>query len=80
MREPFFLRVVVKTACTKLSGKIFAVRHSPYPLSKFELGRPSECGENGWEHAFFMTNKIMNTKKDNENFRPLNSVQVSCAL
>ena len=46
----FFLCVGVIRASTKLSGEIFAVRHSPYAVSKFELRRPSERGENGWEH------------------------------
>ena len=58
------------SASMELSGEIFAVRHSPYPVSKFELGRPSECGENGWER-FFVTNKNINVKKDDENSRPL---------
>ena len=40
------------TASTKLSSEIFAVRHSPYAVSKFELRRPSERGENGWEHFY----------------------------
>ena len=30
-------------ASMKLSGEIFSVQHSPYSVSKFELGRPSEC-------------------------------------
>ena len=47
---PFLLCVDVITASTKLSGEIFAVRHSPYAVSKFEFRRPSERGENGWEH------------------------------
>ena len=81
---PFFLCVGVITASTKLSGEIFAVRHSPYVVSKFELRRPSERGENGWEH-FFMTKKnknknIMKMKKDNKNSRPLNSVHASRVL
>ena len=45
-----FLCLAVITASMKLSGEIFAVQHSPYAVSKFELGRPSERGENGWEH------------------------------
>ena len=76
---PFFLCVGIITASTKLSGEIFAVRHSPYAVSKFELRRPSERGENGWEH-FFTTKNIMKMKKDNENSRPLNSVHASCVL
>ena len=77
---PFFLCVGVITASTKLSGEIFAVQRSPYAVSKFDLRRPSECGENGWEHFFTTKNKnknknknIMKMKKDNENSRPLNS-------
>ena len=46
---PFLLCVGVIMASTKLSGEIFAVRHSPYAVSKFELRRPSERRENGWE-------------------------------
>ena len=38
------------------ASEIFAVRHSPYPASKFELGRPSEHGENGW-NTFWMNEK-----------------------
>ena len=71
----------------ELSGEIFALRHSLYALSEFELGRPSERGENGWEHFFDDNNnknnnnkKNMNMKKDDENSRPLNSVGVSRAL
>ena len=45
-----FVCVAVITASTELSGEIFAVQHSPYAVSKFELRRPSERGENGWEH------------------------------
>ena len=26
------------------------IRHSLYLMSEFGLGRPSERGENGWEH------------------------------
>ena len=63
-REPSFLCLAVITASMKLSGEIFAVQHSSYAVSKFELGRPSERGENGWEH-FFVTNNNMK-KKDNE--------------
>ena len=37
---PSFLCVAVITASMKLSGKIFTVQHSPYLVSKFELGRP----------------------------------------
>ena len=65
----------------ELSGEIFALRHSLYALSEFELDRPSERGENGWEHFFDdNNNKNMNMKKDDENSRPLNSVGVSRAL
>ena len=78
--------VGIITASTKLSGEIFAVQHSPYAVSKFELRRPSERGENGWEH-FFTTKKnknknknIMKMKKDNKNSRPLNSVHASRVL
>ena len=46
-RGPFFC---VTTASTKLFSEVFAVWHSPYLVSKFELGRPSEHGEMGWEH------------------------------
>ena len=78
---PSLLRVVVITAFTKLSGEIFTVRYSPYAVSKFEFGRPSERGENGWKH-FFVTNenKNMNIKKDDKNSRPLNLVHVSRIL
>ena len=53
---PSLVCVVVIMACTKLSDKIFAVQHSPYAVSKFELGRPSEQRKNGWKQ-FFLTNK-----------------------
>ena len=79
----FFQCVGIITASTKLSGEIFAVRHSSYAVSKFELRRPSERGENGWEHFFTTKNKnknIMKMKKDNENSRPLNSVHASHIL
>ena len=46
------------SAFMKLSGEIFAVQHSFYSVSKFELSRPSECRENG---TFFCDN--MNMKK-----------------
>ena len=46
---PFLLCVGVIMASMKLSGEIFAVWHSPYAVSKFELHRPSERGENGWK-------------------------------
>ena len=69
-RGPSFLSVAIISASMKLSAEIFAVWHSPYPVSKFELGRPSERRENGWEH-FFVTNENMNMKKDDENSRPL---------
>ena len=78
-REPSFLCVTIITASMKLYSAIFTVRHSPYLMSEFELSRPSECRENGWEH-FFVMNENMNMKKDNENSRPLNLVHVSCAL
>ena len=48
--KPSFLCVAVITASMNLSGEIFAVQHGPYAVSKFELDRPSERGENGWEH------------------------------
>ena len=56
LRGPSFVCVAVITASMKLSGKIFTVQHSPYPVSKFELGKRSERGENGWEHfwGFFL--------------------------
>ena len=80
---PSFVCVTVITASTELSGEIFSVQHSTYAVSKFELRRPSERRENGWEY-FFVTNnnnnKNMNMKKDNENSRPLNSVRVSRGL
>ena len=41
VERTFFLCVVI-SASTKLSVEIFAVWHSLYPVSKFELGRPSE--------------------------------------
>ena len=50
-KGPCFLCVAVITAYMKLFGKIFAVQHSSYAVSKFELGRPSERRENGWEHV-----------------------------
>ena len=78
-RGSFFLNVVVISASMKLSAEIFAVQHSPYPVSKFELGRPSKHGENGWEH-FFVTNKNMNMKKDNENSRPLKASKLGSRL
>ena len=59
---PFLLCVGVITASTKLSSEIFAVRHSLYAVSKFELCRPSERGENGWEH-FFTDEYYENEKK-----------------
>ena len=46
----YFLCVAFISASTKLSGETFAVQHSPYAVSKLELCRPSERGENGWEH------------------------------
>ena len=50
-------------------------------LSEFQLGRPSERRENGW-NIFCDNNKNnkMNMKKDDENFRPINSVGISHAL
>ena len=62
----------------ELSGEIFAVWHSSYAVSKFKPCRPSERGENGWEH--FLDEREMNIKKDNENSRPLNLVHISCTL
>ena len=80
---PSFVCVAAITTSMELSVKIFAVRHSSHAVSKFELRRPSERRENGWEY-FFVTNnnnnKNMNMKKDNENSRPLNSVHVSRGL
>ena len=64
-RGPSFLCVAIIMAFMKLSGKIFAVQHSSYAVSKSELSRPSEHGENDWEH-FFVMNNNMNTKEDNE--------------
>ena len=49
-REPSFLCIAVIMASMKLTGEIFAVRHRPYLMSEFELCRPSDCRENGWEH------------------------------
>ena len=48
-RGPSPLYVIIITASTEISGKIFSVQHSSYAMSKFELGRPSESGKNGWE-------------------------------
>ena len=45
-----FCLVAAITASMELSGEIFAVQHSSYAVSKFELRRPSKRGENGWEH------------------------------
>ena len=64
-------------ASMKLSGEIFAVRHSPYAVSKFELGMPSERGENGWEHFF---GRKRNERKYEQNYRPLNLICVSCVM
>ena len=50
----------------KLSGEIFAVWHSFYAVSKFELDRPRERGENNWEH-FFVMNEYK--KKKNMNMK-----------
>ena len=49
-REPSLLYVVVIMPSTELSGEIFAVLRSLYAVRKFDLGRPSERGENGWEY------------------------------
>ena len=78
LREPNLLCVVILTASMELhvSGEIFAVRHSPYAVSKFELGRPSEHGKMAGN--IFVTNNNMNMKKDNENSRPLNLVRITC--
>ena len=47
---PSFSCVAVIMASMKLSGEIFAFRHSPCAVSKCELDKPSEHGENSWEH------------------------------
>ena len=65
-------------ASTKLSGETFAVRHNPYAVSKFDLGRPSECREK--ISGNIVINNNTNMKKDDENSRHLNSVHVSCVL
>ena len=59
---------------------IFVVQHNPYPVKKFELGRPSE--QRKWLGNIFVMNNIMNNyeKKNNENSRPLNLVCISCTL
>ena len=82
---PSLFCVVTIMSSMKLSGEIFAVQQSRYAVSKFELRRPSEHGENCWE--LFMTNennnnkkKNTNMKKDDENSRPLNSVHASHVL
>ena len=54
-RGPSVLCVTVITASMKLSSEIFAVRHSPYPVSKFELGRPNEHGEHFFECFLWQT-------------------------
>ena len=60
---PFLLCVDVMTTSTKLSAEIFAVRHSPYAVSKFELFRPSEHEENGWEHFMRQQEYYENEKR-----------------
>ena len=57
LRGLSLLCVVVITASMKLSGEIFKVRHSPYAVSKFEFGKPSKQGENGWEHLWLYLRK-----------------------
>ena len=55
--------VAIKTASTKLSDEVFALQHSLYAVSKFELDRPNECRK----MASFATNdnnyKNMNMKE-----------------
>ena len=63
LRGPSFFCVVIITACMKLSSEIFAVWHSPYPVNKFELSRPSEHKENGWEHFFLWWTRTWIWKK-----------------
>ena len=63
-------------ASTELSGN--TVKHSPYAVSNFELGRPCEHRENGWEH--FLDDQEVIIKKDDENSRPLNLICISYAL
>ena len=53
------------TVFTKLSGELFTVWHSPYPVRKFELGWHSEHGENGWEH---FCNKQIYKRRQNSRF------------
>ena len=48
-----FHRVAFIMASTELSNKIFAVRHSPYDVSKFELGLAST---EKWLGTFFVMN------------------------
>ena len=79
LRGPSLLCVAVISAYIKLFAEIIAVWHSPYPVSKFELGRPSDCRENGWEH-FFVMKKNMNMKKDDENSRPLKGFKLGSRL
>ena len=80
---PFLFCVIIITVPSMLTGKVFAVRHSPYAASKVEFNRPNKHRKNGWER-FFETNennnKNMNMKKDDENSRSLNSVYVSHIL
>ena len=61
---------VVIMASTKLSGEIFTVRHSSYPVSKFELGQPSEK----------IAGIAFCDKELKLEARPLNLVHISCTL
>ena len=79
IERTFFFCVAIILASMKLSGEIFAVQRTSYAVSKFELGRPSECGENGWEH-FFVTNENMNMKKHDENSSPLKASKLGSYL
>ena len=74
---PFLLCVGVITASMKLSGEIFAVRHSPYAVSKF-VGPVSTEKMAG--NIFCDNKNIMKMKKDNDNSRPLNSIHASRVL
>ena len=74
---PFFLCVGIITASTKLSGEIFADRHSPYAVSKFELRRPSKCKKMAGNINFLRQEEFMKIKKDNKNSRSLNLIHVS---
>ena len=79
LRGLSFFCVAIIMASMKLSSEIFAVRHSPYPVSKFKLGRPSARAQRKWLGTFFCDEQEMKYEKD-ENSRPLNLVRVSCAL